>query len=73
MNEVSNFCDGTCYADEEAKLPVKHTLPYTPTGRDLESRGLSLDAKHANGDIELDVHSLYGTLQAKATREWFMA
>lgn len=49
MNEATNFCDGVCYDSEAAMYPVKTKLEYIPTGRDLESESISLDAKHSNG------------------------
>ena len=52
-------------------IKVKDTLLYTPTGRDLEANSISLDAMHINHTKEIDVHSLFGTMQAIATREWF--
>jgi alpha-glucosidase len=71
MNEASDFCGGTCYPEQHVKFAVKYQLPYTPTGRNLESQSIPLDAMHANGYSELDTHSLYGTMQVKATHEWF--
>ena len=73
MNEISNFCNGPCYWDQRAEKPIKNLLPYVPTGRDLESKSISLDAYHKGNDaIELDMHSLFGTLQVVATSEWFV-
>ena len=47
-------------------------LPYFPTGRDLEVNSISLDAYHIGNDaIELDMHSLFGTLEVATTSEWF--
>lgn len=46
-------------------------LPYIPTARDLEAKSLSLDGVHADGTLELDAHSLFGTMEVKATHEWF--
>jgi alpha-glucosidase (family GH31 glycosyl hydrolase) len=71
MNEASNFCNGVCYDNEKAKSPVKNKLPYIPSGRDLETKSISLDAIHSNGYTELDTHSLYGTSMVRATHEWF--
>jgi len=71
MNEASNFCNGVCYENQMSTNPVKNKLPYTPTGRDLEQKSISLDAMHANGFTELDTHSLYGTMEVQATHEWF--
>jgi hypothetical protein len=50
---------------------VKYTLPYVPTGRDIEEHSLALDGIHANGYKEIDMNSLYGTMQVRATHEWF--
>jgi alpha-glucosidase (family GH31 glycosyl hydrolase) len=72
MNEASNFCAGVCYDNDRAVNPVKNILPYTPSGRDLEDKSITLDAKHANGYTELDVHSLFGTMEVKATHDWFI-
>ena len=75
MNEASNFCHGYCYSDQVADTPIKHNLAYTPTGRDLETKSMALDAWHANIEgrdvTELDAHSLFGTMQVKASHEWF--
>lgn len=46
-------------------------MPYIPTGRDLETKSISLDAVHYNGRTELDTHSLFGAYESKATHEWF--
>jgi hypothetical protein len=61
MNEASNFCTGTCYDDQKSNSPSKWKLPYIPTGRDLETKSLSLDGSQANGYTQLDTHSLFGT------------
>lgn len=71
MNEASNFCVGVCYQSQMSANPVKYKLPYIPTGRDLEEKSITLDAMHADGVTELDAHSLFGTMEVKATHEWF--
>lgn len=72
MNEASNMlCVGTCYDDQKAAKPVQNELPYIPSGRDLESKAISLDAVHADGTLELDAHSLYGTMEVHNTHNWF--
>ena len=71
MNEASNFCNGVCYQNEQSATPVLNQLPYLPTGRSLETKSIPLDAKHHNGDSELDVHSMFGAYETKATHEWF--
>lgn len=76
MNEASNFCTGPCYKEQLSASPQKHRLPYTPTGRDLEEKSIALDAWHQTPATELDVteldaHSLFGTMQVKATSDWF--
>lgn len=71
MNEASNFCNGACYKEQNPLKTSKQQLRYTPTGRDLEIKGIGLDAYHSNGFQELDMHSLFGTMEVKATHEWF--
>ena len=71
MNEASNFCNGPCYPDQRIGAPSKFKLPYVPTGRDLEWKSIDLDALHAGGITEMDAHSLFGTMEVKATHEWF--
>ena len=71
MNEASDFCGGVCYPEQEVKNPVKYSLPYTPTGRSLERQSIPLDGTHYDGYIELDTHSLFGTMEVQATHEWF--
>jgi alpha-glucosidase (family GH31 glycosyl hydrolase) len=72
MNEVSNMlCTGTCYDDQKAASPSQWKLPYIPTGRNLEDKGLSLDAMHHSGHTELDTHSLFGTEETQATHDYF--
>jgi len=54
--------------------PIHKQLDYVPTGRSLESGSLPLDIPHdRNGTtfLEFDTHSLYGTMEAKATSEYF--
>lgn len=78
MNEASNFCNGICYTNQAAEEPSRHKIPYTPTGRNLETKSMPLDAYHSSGPIdknvtELDAHSLFGTMQVKASHEWFQS
>lgn len=71
MNEASNFCTGVCYDNQESENPNLYKLPYIPTGRNIEKDSLSLDGVHEGGFTELDVHSLFGTMETKATHEFF--
>lgn len=71
MNEVSNFCTGACYSKQKISNNSLGNLPYQPTGRDLNTKSLDIDAVHAGGLKELDTHSLYGTMEVKSTHEWF--
>lgn len=48
MNEAANFCKGVCYDKQKVASPVKNKLRYIPTGRDLETKNMPLDAMHAN-------------------------
>jgi alpha-glucosidase (family GH31 glycosyl hydrolase) len=73
MNEASNFCNGACYPfDQSVDSPVKYKLPYIPTGRDLEFKSISLDAVDAEGYKQVDRHSMMGTLEVRATHNWFV-
>jgi alpha-glucosidase (family GH31 glycosyl hydrolase) len=71
MNEASNFCNGVCYKDQEAEMPVRDKLQYTPSGRNLETKSISLDAMHYGDVTELDAHSLFGTMEVQASHEFF--
>eukprot|EP01022_Parablepharisma_sp_SALTPOND_P020585 TRINITY_DN378_c0_g1_i4.p1 TRINITY_DN378_c0_g1~~TRINITY_DN378_c0_g1_i4.p1 ORF type:complete len:1843 (+),score=69.26 TRINITY_DN378_c0_g1_i4:3855-9383(+) len=74
QNEVTQFCDGSCEStgDEE-------DLNYIPGHRSLQKSALPLDSKHYSTNeieeetnIEYNLHSLYGHLQAKTTSEYFL-
>lgn len=61
---------------KHTEKPVHTQLDYVPSGRSLESGSLPLDAVHDNNGtgtqfLEFDTHSLYGTMEAKATSEYF--
>jgi hypothetical protein len=71
MNEASNFCDGACYADQIAPSPVQYKLPYLPSLRNLETKSIALDSIHQGDILELDAHSLFGTMQSRAAHLWF--
>jgi alpha-glucosidase (family GH31 glycosyl hydrolase) len=72
MNEASNFCNGDCHRDSDMiGYTVANKLPYTPTGKRLDFKAISLDAVHADGSTELDSHSYFGSLQVKASNMWF--
>jgi alpha-glucosidase len=43
-----------------------------PTGRNLEQGSLAFDGVHEGGIKELDVHNLFGTMETKATHDWFI-
>lgn len=75
MNEASNFCDGQCYQAKHAQQLVHQQLPYVPTERSLQSGSIPLEAVHGEeGKIfELDAHSLWGTMEAKASSDWFVS
>lgn len=79
-NVASNTCNGECYASQKSSEPVKNRLSYVPTQRNLEEKSISLDGVHADNEemgtkdvTELEAHSLYGTMQAQATHNWFQA
>jgi alpha-glucosidase (family GH31 glycosyl hydrolase) len=71
MNEASNFCNGVCSRLQMPTSPVSYKLKYTPSGEDLETKAISLDATHYNGYQQLDAHSLFGASQVRASHQWF--
>ena len=73
MNEAANFCVGSCYENQKLENGAKYQMPYVPTGRDLNIQSIDIDAVHHHGETEADVHSLFGTMEVKATSEWFEA
>ena len=88
MNEATSFCDGECpdgpkpEPDEIVKreLSEDEKEEWTPTGEiSPEHMSLSLDAKHYGETeeekkmhTEYNLHSLYGTYEAKATYEYWI-
>jgi alpha-glucosidase (family GH31 glycosyl hydrolase) len=71
MNEASNFCNGACVKAQRSLSPIAAKLRYTPTGEDIETKSISMDAKHHNNYTELDAHSFFGTSQVAASNNWF--
>ena len=43
-----------------------------PTGRNLEVASMPLDAYHSDNSTQLDTNNLFGTMQVKASHEWFL-
>ena len=72
MNEPENFCSGVCSKYDLPDHPIMSKLPYIPTGRNLESKILPLDAYHADSKNTVhETHSVYSTLEVKATHDYF--
>lgn len=72
MNEPENFCNGVCSKLDQVDHPIMSSLPYIPTGRKLDTGILPLDAYHAEiGNTVHDTHSIYSTLEVKATHDYF--
>jgi len=81
MNEITTFCDGECpNISYEPENDIK--LPFSPTGDKylITNFSISLDGQHYFSDpkdqkhnTEFNMHSLYGTMQAKATYEFWNA
>ena len=86
MNEVSNFCEGECdnftypwlieetpktiKIKEEKKKKFVQDIPCNPGNRSLADATMSMTALHYGGIEEIDVHSIYGFLQSKATNQF---
>lgn len=72
MDEASNFpCDGACYPWLEPEKPVKYDLKYIPGSRDIEEKQLSLNGKHANNFMEVDMHNMFGYMETQTSSTWF--
>jgi len=73
MNEASNFCSGGCL--DKDRVPMSESviskLTYTPGVNKLEDKSMSLDAKHSDGQLELNHHSLFGFLQGIPSYQYF--
>lgn len=84
MNEVTTLCHGECPDGDNAITVGKESeYPYDPIGPDYNLTGysLSLDAQHwyPEGDeiakefnTEYNMHSLYATMQVRATYEFWI-
>jgi alpha-glucosidase (family GH31 glycosyl hydrolase) len=73
MNEIANFCTGACIPEDVVPFEesIKSEMIYTPGQVDLEEHSISIDAKHFDGNNELDYHSLFGHLQGISTNKFF--
>eukprot|EP00117_Sycon_ciliatum_P020528 scpid86327/ scgid18260/ Lysosomal alpha-glucosidase; Acid maltase len=71
MNEAENFCNGPCYTNQISPDPVLNNAPYWPTGRDLNSKIIDVDALHHDGSTELEAHNMYAYGEVMATNEYF--
>jgi len=74
MNEIANFCTGACIPEDTVPFEdsIKSQMIYTPGQQDLEGHSISIDAKHSDGNNELDYHSLFGHLQGISTSKFFV-
>ena len=70
-NEATNFCNGACLDSQIKPQSVKLSMPYWPTGRDLNEQSIDLDAVHANNRNELEMHNVFALQQTKLTHDWF--
>jgi len=73
MDEISNFCDGPCRLNQKPANSLLKSLIYSPTDRSLNTRAMSVDVLHSNGFHEFDAHNLFGTLETKATFDYFQS
>jgi alpha-glucosidase (family GH31 glycosyl hydrolase) len=83
MNEATTFCNGECPPEESNSLALHKdrfaNLPFNATGDiPLLNYSLSLDGQHVGTtedekaqNIEYNMHSLFGTMEARATYKWW--
>jgi alpha-glucosidase (family GH31 glycosyl hydrolase) len=68
MNEVTNFCNGRCYAQDDS---IYDYLPYSPTGNPLRDKTISMDIQMYDGSIQFNAHSINnGFLEVIATHKY---
>jgi len=67
MNEVANFVNGEEHRYDSNRYDQ---IPYTPGKNHLNTKTISLDAKHANGVDEYNVHGLFSLLQTQITHKF---
>jgi maltase-glucoamylase len=84
MNEITSFCDGECPDGDSdiSNYSGKYdSLPYNPAGDgySITKKTISLDAKHfvnagevEDNNVEYNMHSLYGSMQAKASFQFWI-
>ena len=70
MNEATSFCDGACLESQKNPDSVLYSAPYWPTGRNLNSQVIDVDAMHDNKRSELEYHNMYAYGEVKATYEY---
>jgi len=72
---AEQFVNNTWYSAWTAQSePSTYKLPFIPGSKNLDTISLSLNATHpSNGLNQIDVHSLFGHLEGKVTKEWFDA
>ena len=71
MNEAENFCNGPCYTSQVAPDNILNNAPYWPTGRDLNSKIIDVNALHHDGSTELEAHNMWAYGEVMATNEYF--
>lgn len=73
MNEPSNFCNGLCYENQKASpaTPANSRTMYTPGGRPLRDKTIPIDLPMNDGNLMLDWHQSFGSMEEMATRTWF--
>lgn len=70
MNELANFCDGACNDTTPSKFDYSKDLPYQPGSDNIEAHTISLNATHAGGLVEANVHAYFGFLESQATNSF---
>jgi len=73
MNEISNFCNGNCWANDPAPQAGfdPNFPPYIPGGIQLSDRTINMSSIQSTpyGDVlHYNVHNLYGYTEGVATR-----
>lgn len=73
-NELYSECDGYCYPDNMVgtQIPAKDIsseLMYVPGNENLNTATLNLNAVHASGATEFDIHNKFAFMQSMETEK----
>ena len=74
MSPIDDFRNNTWFSGWTNQTEFStYKLPFIPGSKNLDTMSLSLNATHPSNNLsEIDVHNLFGHLEGKITREFFL-